>query len=428
MEEDEDDNILDNDCLLTIFSFVAPDIGIWKFTTVEDRENHRARVKLMLVCCSWLKLVKSKMKTWNVPGETPFLNFFRWERLSSILNFSHTVDVSNIQHLGLRMCLDLTDDIIQSFVNKCHKIVSIDLSYCYLVTDGSIKAIASSVHNKTLTTLNLEMCKRITNIGVKLLAEKCINLTTLNISELPKIDDDGLIALSTLPSLQHIELNFTSTMYHQGNSQSWSCIYCGVFYNLEVAGMCTQCDNVHIPNVTNTGTIQLAKKGLITASFRGRVRVDGGLVAALAGSCPELTHVDLGWCNVDMSSIEQLVKQCKSLKSVHVSRLGKGSWNDFDSLKKLFPSNTEVQVQQRKLEPEVLKQMNFDYTGLAVGDKVLVLDTVYKWYLSRILERETKNGVVHYLVHYDGWSKKWDEYINSAERFAPIPLLWASPF
>ena len=82
---------------------------------------------------------------------------------------------------------------------------------------------------------------------------------------------------------RHIELTYTSTMYHQGNSQSWyhllsllsfhslslfsprsslplsksllishhrSCIYCGVFYNLEMSN-CAQCDNTHIPNVTN---------------------------------------------------------------------------------------------------------------------------------------------------------------------------------
>jgi len=371
--------------------------------------------------------VKSQLKSWSVPGETPFLNFFRWERLSSLLAHSNTIEVSNIQHLSLRMCLDLTDDIVKEFLTQCHKLVSLDLSYCYLIKDESLKYIASSPHCKTLISLNLEMCKRVTNIGVKEIANTCINLTSLDISELPKVDDEALIAISNLPYLQQIELTYTSTMFHQGNSQSWSCIYCGVFYNLEMPG-CMPCENVHIPHVTDAGACLLAKKQLRSASFRGRVKLGTNLVAALRDNCPNFERIDLGWCGVDMHAIDSLVKSCTLLKSVHISRLGLGSWHDFDNLKKLYPSYSELQVQQRKLEPQVLKQMKFDYTKLGVGDKVLVLDTVHKWYISRILERETKNGIVHYLVHYDGWSKKWDEWNASEDRFAPIPLLWAAPF
>lgn len=419
--------MLDNDCLAIMFEYVVPDLNVWKFTTVEDRDNHRARVKLMLVCTNWLKLVKSQLKAWSVPGETPFLNFFRSERISGLLAHSNTIEVSNIQHLGLRMCLDVTDDIIKEFLTQCQKLVSIDLSYCYLITDESLKYIASSPHCKTLTSINLEMCKRVTNIGIKEIAATCTNVTSLDISELPKVDDEALVAISTLSSLQHIELTYTSTMFHQGNSQSWSCIYCGVFYNLETSG-CVQCDNVHIPNITGAGACLLAKKPLKSASFRGRVKIGLELVEALRLNCPNLERIDLGWCDIDMHAIESLVNTCKLLKSVHISRLGQGSWHDFDHLKKLYPSYTELQVQQRKLDPETLKQMKFDYTKLGVGDKVLVLDTVHKWYISRILERETKNGIVHFLVHYDGWSKKWDEWNASDDRFAPIPLLWAAPF
>lgn len=42
--------------------------------------------------------------------------------------------------------------------------MSLDLSYCPVITDRSIKLIAASHHRKTLSSLNIEMCKRISNI------------------------------------------------------------------------------------------------------------------------------------------------------------------------------------------------------------------------------------------------------------------------
>lgn len=50
----------------------------------------------------------------------------------------------------------------------------------------------------------------------------------------------------------------------------------------------------------------LAKKTLRSVSFRGRVNLTAQLVKALCKNCPYLERIDLGWCDINVASVEEV--------------------------------------------------------------------------------------------------------------------------
>ena len=70
------------------------------------------------------------------------------------------VDTSDIVHLGLRGCSNMTDQCIVDVVNRCHKLQSIDIGSCGQVTDAGVIALGTGCGLSSISS-NLASHRRI---------------------------------------------------------------------------------------------------------------------------------------------------------------------------------------------------------------------------------------------------------------------------
>eukprot|EP00478_Filoreta_tenera_P000006 GABV01000006.1.p1 GENE.GABV01000006.1~~GABV01000006.1.p1 ORF type:complete len:453 (-),score=229.42 GABV01000006.1:1245-2603(-) len=83
-----------------------------------------------------------------------------------------------------------------------------------------------------------------------------------------------------------------------------------------------------------------------------------------------------------------------------------------------FPALQEFLLEEANAEG-VFPRKDFlkDWRDFAVGDLVDCVDTMGKWYESTITDVKDKTV----FVHFNGWSKKWDEWIDKdSDRMAPV--------
>ena len=65
--------------------------------------------------------------------------------------------------------------------------------------------------------MNLSGCKYITDSGIKVLVENCKKVTHLNLTRLPKLTEEGMIAVSTggLVDLEYLNLYASTSISDQ---------------------------------------------------------------------------------------------------------------------------------------------------------------------------------------------------------------------
>ena len=68
------------------------------------------------------------------------------------------VDTSDVVHLGLRGCSNMTNQCIVDVVNRCLKLQSIDLGGCSKVTDAGVIALGAGCGQ--LQSINLHSCSQ----------------------------------------------------------------------------------------------------------------------------------------------------------------------------------------------------------------------------------------------------------------------------
>jgi hypothetical protein len=119
----------------------------------------------------------------------------------------------------------------------------------------------SQVCGDTLVLLNLEMCIRVTNNGIKSLAN-CPNLEVLKLRNLGNVDDEGMIDIAKS---------------------------CTKLHTLNMAGL-------HLIQDSTILTISQSCKALERISLVGLKHITDKSVQYLLANCTELEQVDLNNC------------------------------------------------------------------------------------------------------------------------------------
>jgi len=145
---------------------------------------------------------------------------------------------SQLQELKLRDCRNLTDQGIEFLAKGPKSLTVLDISWCPLITDRALEALAENA--KTITSLNLSSCRELTDSGVQrlipelklqfLVLRGCVKLTdgtlfeiadsgrwtiqSLDLSYCEKITDTGIKAIAEycqeLKKLEIISCQFLS--------------------------------------------------------------------------------------------------------------------------------------------------------------------------------------------------------------------------
>jgi hypothetical protein len=110
--------------------------------------------------------------------------------------------VPHMRFLDLNRCWNSINDATFACIVRLPFLTTLNLRYCYLLTDVSLLRLLGNV---LLQSLNLRECSAITDDGLSSLA-RLPALTTLNVRGCNLITDTGLAAIARLPSLTTLNL------------------------------------------------------------------------------------------------------------------------------------------------------------------------------------------------------------------------------
>eukprot|EP01018_Ginkgo_biloba_P002244 Gb_14523 [translate_table: standard] len=113
----------------------------------------------------------------------------------------------NIIHLDLGFCHKLTDQALEA-IGVADSLETLILHGCSLITDKGLISLATGPTARTLKTLELCECDRITDLGVSCLQQlSCLRV--LNLAHCgPRITDIGVMALQAISRLESINLSW----------------------------------------------------------------------------------------------------------------------------------------------------------------------------------------------------------------------------
>ncbi|XP_027921804.1 F-box/LRR-repeat protein 4-like isoform X3 [Vigna unguiculata] len=210
----------------------------------------------------------------------------------------------NLHRLGLIWCSNVSSDGLTSFARKCSSLKALDLQGCY-VGDQGLTAVGQCC--KHLEDLNLRFCEGLTDSGlVELAVGVGKSLKSLGVAACAKITDISMEAVgSNCCSLETLSLD-SEFIHNKGL--------------LAVAQGCPalkvlklQCINITDDALKAVGTSCLSLELLALYSFQRFTDNDKGL-EAIATGCKELTHLEVNGChNIGTLGIEYIGRSCQKL-------------------------------------------------------------------------------------------------------------------
>ena len=119
------------------------------------------------------------------------------------------LETSELVHLGLEGCCNISDQCVTDVINRCIKLRSIDLRGCDRVTDVGISALGGGCGQ--LQSINLSYCDQVTDVGVSALGAGCGQLQSIDLAGCDKVTDASILYLvAGCGKLQSIDLTSCS--------------------------------------------------------------------------------------------------------------------------------------------------------------------------------------------------------------------------
>ncbi|XP_070554419.1 uncharacterized protein [Ptychodera flava] len=119
-----------------------------------------------------------------------------------------------LQSLSLNACQHITDVGISLGIRFC-ELKHLDLSMCPKITDEGLKAIAQN--NRSLEEVRVSQCQKITDTGVTMVARNLIRLVLLDLSSCDNVTDQSLVSLSKYcRCLRHLDVSMCGQITRDG--------------------------------------------------------------------------------------------------------------------------------------------------------------------------------------------------------------------
>jgi hypothetical protein len=98
---------------------------------------------------------------------------------------------TNLSVLNLSHCYFISDEAIIRIVTSSRKLQALHLSACRITDDG-MGRLAPLLDGRGLTSLDLSLCRDISDHGIELLSQACTRLSYLNLCGLNRITHRGI--------------------------------------------------------------------------------------------------------------------------------------------------------------------------------------------------------------------------------------------
>lgn len=215
-------------------------------------------------------------------------------------------------------CLDLqpywekiNDSALEALQKRCTTLEKLNLSWCgaggYLSAEAFVGFM--ELRGELLQCLCLSSCPFVDNDCLKVVADKCPNLTELELKGCcnPLLNRLGFLQISHLTKLVWLDLYRTEIE---------------MFSLISIIRSCTKLEHLCLgscPVVNNYDDIALEiglhLQNLKTLDLYRARTLSGVGVNLFARSCPFIVSLDLGWCtSIEFGCIHELAKGCPNLK------------------------------------------------------------------------------------------------------------------
>ncbi|XP_064199506.1 F-box and leucine-rich repeat protein 13 isoform X1 [Anguilla rostrata] len=131
---------------------------------------------------------------------------------------SHMTDASwkafcrnspGLKHISAAACRGLTDNGMRS-IGGLKNLTSLNIADCVRVTDLGLRCLAEGPSGPRIQELNLSNCTRITDVSLMRIAQRCTSLSHLSLCYCDQLTDSGMEWLGSVSSLTSLDLTGTS--------------------------------------------------------------------------------------------------------------------------------------------------------------------------------------------------------------------------
>jgi hypothetical protein len=264
------------------------------------------RVRCQLVCKSWCHGIRE----WGVatilddsggrlavptrheeagPADQPS---YSREYLRGVLQNSY----ASLHSLYLRSTPDITKEDIHPALHGLEKLTCLDISRCRNLDDTTLELLAASPARDTLRVLYLKGLDRVTDRGIITMAQSCIQLTTLDLSQISAITDRAGKEIGT--HLKHLKALFLRDNYKLTNN-SIDVITSGI----STLQQLTLWGSIHIRHLNGFGTgndchrLNIQPCNIVMLNLRGCHNLGDDAAQALKCMQRHLRSLDVSECH-----------------------------------------------------------------------------------------------------------------------------------
>ena len=266
-------------------------------------------------------------------NDVPFANIDAdgIQRLRAMLNnFCRKEDGTFFDDISLRSYgidsgQSITNGVVQELCSIQPTLTKLDLSYCTLVSDVGLWAIAR--HCRFLQELTLQGCDTITNIGLRSLSLALLDVHTLNFKHCHLLDDIGLTVIAT-GKWKLVNLYLSDCVGITDNGVAKLARAHPTLQVLDLNG-CTSVGEFGDKAIKEISTFCGDLRYLDLGGCR---RVEDGGMRALAVGCPNLSTLKLGGCDILTSvSLKSLCKHSRAMEDLLLGGCKRFTDSDFEN-------------------------------------------------------------------------------------------------
>eukprot|EP01137_Pigoraptor_chileana_P021493 Opistho-2@85300 len=303
-------------------------VAVWNAVIVEELQNDSDSQKSISKVS--LADLRQREKERQLADDGPLV---RRETLARILGFldvreravaaqvcrswhSMINDPALLEHVCLSAAhKSVTDRVLLVLLERwgAH-IVSLDLSNCWHVTDGGIKAIAS--HCPKLRNVSLFSCWEATTDGLTALVTALPEIESLNLSNCRKITDESMAAIGA----------------HCGGLRELELSYCKNLSDAGLESIVAKCPKLRLLNLQRC--TRLTKEGfgvfrrnpnphMRTLVLSDLISMDDKAVLDICVGCPNIADLRISFCfGISEVALSHIATHCSQLIHLDVSCCG----------------------------------------------------------------------------------------------------------
>ncbi|XP_026723811.1 dynein regulatory complex subunit 6 [Athene cunicularia] len=234
-----------------------------------------------------------------------------------------------IRHIHVADCQKITDAGLE-MISPLKHILVLNIADCIRISDGGIRSFVQGSSGTKLRELNLTNCIRVTDLSVTEIAQRCHELTYLNLRYCENVTDAGIEALGNMSSLISIDLSGTSisdmglkALGRRGKIKELSVSECKNISDTGIQEFCKgtryleHCCVSSCPQLTDeaVNTMAFHCHRLTSVSIAGCPKMTDTCIQHLAAACHYLHFLDVSGCiQLTDKALKYLWKGCKQLQ------------------------------------------------------------------------------------------------------------------